>query len=136
NTQPSENTSEQHNKVVNNDVEPHFEIVPIRRSNRIPQVPDRYGFYVDAKEHELEDLNEPPNYKVALLDPESDKWVEAMNAEMQSLKDNQVWCLVDLPPDGRTAGSKCPFKKILIWLAKYTFLKLVLCQKVIPKPTG
>ncbi|GJS67512.1 retrotransposon protein, putative, ty1-copia subclass [Tanacetum coccineum] len=105
-------------------------------SNRIPQAPDRYGFYVDAKEYELGDLNEPPNYKVALLDPKSDKWVEAMNAKMQSLKDNQVWCLVDLPHDGRTIGSKCPFKKIPIWMAKYILLKLVLWEKIIPKPIG
>ncbi|GJQ95272.1 retrotransposon protein, putative, ty1-copia subclass [Tanacetum coccineum] len=41
-------------------------------------------------EYELGDLDEPPNYKVALADPESDKWLEAMNTEMQSMKDNQV----------------------------------------------
>ncbi|GKC71697.1 retrotransposon protein, putative, ty1-copia subclass, partial [Tanacetum coccineum] len=65
-TQPSENTSEQHDEL-----------------------------------HELGDLNEPPNYKVALSVLESDKWVEAMNAKIQSMKDNQVWCLVDLPPNGQ-----------------------------------
>ncbi|GJX24878.1 hypothetical protein Tco_0231174, partial [Tanacetum coccineum] len=32
-------------------------------------------------------------------DPESDKWLDAMNAEMQSMKDNQVWYLVDLSPN-------------------------------------
>ncbi|GJX56986.1 retrotransposon protein, putative, ty1-copia subclass [Tanacetum coccineum] len=42
---------------------------------------------------------------------ESDKWVEDMNAKMQSMRDNQVWCLVDPPPDGRTVGSKWLFKK-------------------------
>ncbi|GJS07915.1 hypothetical protein Tco_0364711 [Tanacetum coccineum] len=62
--------------------------VPIRISARIPQAPDRYCFYVDVEEHELGDLNEPPNYKVALSDPESEKWLEAMNTEMQSMKDN------------------------------------------------
>nr|GEX60595.1 putative reverse transcriptase domain-containing protein [Tanacetum cinerariifolium] len=36
------------------------------------------------------DLNEPPNYKAALSDLEFDKWLEAMNTEMQSMKDNQV----------------------------------------------
>ncbi|GJX91143.1 retrotransposon protein, putative, ty1-copia subclass [Tanacetum coccineum] len=91
--------------------EPYSEIVPIRRSNRIPQAPDQYGFYVDVEEHELGDLNEPSNYKAELSDPEYDKWVEAMNAEMQSIKDNQVWRLVDLPPNGRTIGSKWIFKK-------------------------
>ena len=34
-----------------------------------------------------------------------------MNAEMQSLKDNHVWELVDLPPDSKTIGSKWIFKK-------------------------
>nr|GEV54705.1 hypothetical protein [Tanacetum cinerariifolium] len=74
-------------------------------------IPDRYGFYVDVEEYELGDLNEPPNYKVALSDAEFDKWLEAMNTKMQSMKDNQVWVLVDLPPNGRTVGSKWVFKK-------------------------
>ncbi|GJX77116.1 zinc finger, CCHC-type containing protein [Tanacetum coccineum] len=34
------------------------------------------------------DLGEPANYKAALLDPESKKWLDAMNVEMQSMKDN------------------------------------------------
>ncbi|GJZ62627.1 retrotransposon protein, putative, ty1-copia subclass [Tanacetum coccineum] len=54
---------------------------------------------VEVEEHSLGDLNEPTNYKAALLDIESHKWLDAMNAEMQSMKDNQVWHLVDLPPN-------------------------------------
>ncbi|GJW08735.1 putative retrotransposon ty1-copia subclass protein [Tanacetum coccineum] len=46
-----------------------------------------------------------------LVGPEIDKWLEAMNTKMQSMKDNQVWVLVDLPPNGRTVGSKWLFKK-------------------------
>ncbi|GJZ53879.1 retrotransposon protein, putative, ty1-copia subclass [Tanacetum coccineum] len=42
------------------------------------------------KEHELGDHGKPSNYRVALSDPESKKWLEAMNAEMQSIKDNQT----------------------------------------------
>ncbi|GJS20506.1 retrotransposon protein, putative, ty1-copia subclass [Tanacetum coccineum] len=67
--------------------------------------------YIDAEEHELGDLGEPANYKAALLDPESDKWLNAMNVEMQSMKDNKVWVLVELPPNGKTVGSKWLFKK-------------------------
>ncbi|GKD32870.1 retrotransposon protein, putative, ty1-copia subclass, partial [Tanacetum coccineum] len=66
---------------------------------------------IDAEEHELGDLGEPANYKVALLDPEFNKWLSAMNVEMQSKKDNEVWNLVDLPPNGKTVGSKWLFKK-------------------------
>ncbi|GJZ20640.1 retrotransposon protein, putative, ty1-copia subclass [Tanacetum coccineum] len=67
--------------------------------------------YIDVEEHELGDLGEPANYKVALLDPESKKWLDAMNVEMQSMKDNDVWVFVELPPNARTVGSKCLFKK-------------------------
>nr|GEU93080.1 hypothetical protein [Tanacetum cinerariifolium] len=57
------------------------------------------------------DLGEPTNNKVALLDPKSDKWLNTMNVEMQSMKDNKVWDLVELPPNGKTVGSKWLFKK-------------------------
>nr|GEV29232.1 putative retrotransposon Ty1-copia subclass protein [Tanacetum cinerariifolium] len=59
----------------------------------------------------LGDLNEHANYKATLLDRESNKWFDAMNAKMQSMKDNQIWRLVDLPPNGKTVGIKWLFKK-------------------------
>ncbi|GJS39580.1 retrotransposon protein, putative, ty1-copia subclass, partial [Tanacetum coccineum] len=110
-TQPSENSSKVHNKVAPIEVEPQNAEVPIRRSARIPQAPYKYGSYINVEEYELGDLNEPPNYKAVLSDLEFDKWLEAMNTEMQSIKDNQVWDLVDLPSNGRTVGSKWLFKK-------------------------
>ncbi|GJZ48521.1 zinc finger, CCHC-type containing protein, partial [Tanacetum coccineum] len=81
------------------------------RSVRIPQAHERYGYYVDAEEHKLEDHGEPTNYRVAFSDPKFDKWLEAINMEMQSMKDNQVWNLVDLPPNYKIVGSKWLFKK-------------------------
>nr|GEU56537.1 hypothetical protein [Tanacetum cinerariifolium] len=72
---------------------------------------DRMCLYIDAEEHELGDLGEPANYKSALLDPESKKWLDAMNVKMQSMKDNDVWVLVELTPNARTVGSKWFFKK-------------------------
>ncbi|GKA13286.1 hypothetical protein Tco_0692932 [Tanacetum coccineum] len=110
-SQPSENTSKEHDEVAPIKVEPQNVRVPIRRSAKIPQAPDRYGYYVDVEEYELGDFDEPPNYIAALAHPESDKWLEAMNTEMQSMKDNQVWILVELPPNGQTVGSKWLFKK-------------------------
>ncbi|GKB15489.1 retrotransposon protein, putative, ty1-copia subclass, partial [Tanacetum coccineum] len=101
-TQPLKNTSEQHDEVKHNKVEPHSEKVPIRISKRISQAPDGYGFYVDAEEHELRILMNLLNIKLHFPDLESNKWVDAINAEIQSMKNNQVWCLVDLPPNGRT----------------------------------
>nr|GEV50389.1 retrotransposon protein, putative, Ty1-copia subclass [Tanacetum cinerariifolium] len=66
--------------------------------------------YIDVEEHELGDLDELANYKDALLDPESDKWLNVMNVEMQSMKDNEVWDLVKLPPNGKNVGSNWLFK--------------------------
>ncbi|GKD21152.1 retrotransposon protein, putative, ty1-copia subclass [Tanacetum coccineum] len=67
--------------------------------------------YIDDEEHELGDLGEPANYRAALMDPKSKKWLDAMNVKMQSMKDNEVWVLVELPPNARTVGSKWLFKK-------------------------
>ncbi|GKD93679.1 retrotransposon protein, putative, ty1-copia subclass [Tanacetum coccineum] len=39
------------------------------------------------EEHELGDHGEHTNYQAALSDPESDKWLEAINVEIQSMKD-------------------------------------------------
>ncbi|GKE58616.1 retrotransposon protein, putative, ty1-copia subclass, partial [Tanacetum coccineum] len=69
------------------------------QSTRTHRPTDRLCLYVDAEEHELGDLGEPAKYKATLLDPESDKWLNAINLEMQSMKDNKVWELVDLPLD-------------------------------------
>nr|GFC97121.1 zinc finger, CCHC-type [Tanacetum cinerariifolium] len=76
--------------------EPQSDISPIRRSTRTRHAPDRMCLYIDAEEHELGDLDEPANYKAALFDPESEKWLNVMNVEMQSMKDNEVWVLVEL----------------------------------------
>nr|GEU86942.1 putative retrotransposon protein [Tanacetum cinerariifolium] len=81
------------------------------KSTRTRHAPDRMCLYIDAEEHGLGDLGEPVNYKAALLDPESKKWLNAMNVEMQSMKDNEIWVLVELPPNGKTVGSKWHFKK-------------------------
>nr|GFD22300.1 putative retrotransposon Ty1-copia subclass protein [Tanacetum cinerariifolium] len=70
--------------------EPQSDSVPIRRSIRTRHTPDRMCLYIDAEEHELGDLGEPANYKAALLNPESEKWLNAMNVKMQSMKDNEV----------------------------------------------
>nr|GFB32835.1 putative retrotransposon Ty1-copia subclass protein [Tanacetum cinerariifolium] len=91
--------------------EPQSDINPVRKSYRTRRAPDRMCLYIDAEEHELGDLGEPANYKAALLDPESKKWLDAMNVEMQSMKDNDVWVLVELSPNARTVRSKWLFKK-------------------------
>ncbi|KAJ9567120.1 hypothetical protein OSB04_003086 [Centaurea solstitialis] len=81
----------------------------LRRSSRIRQEPDRYlGFLVSQ---DGGDLNEPTSYGEAVSGSESEQWQEAMKAEMQSMYDNQVWELTDLPQHYRAVGRKWVFKK-------------------------
>ncbi|GJU74096.1 retrotransposon protein, putative, ty1-copia subclass [Tanacetum coccineum] len=85
---------------------PQEEVISVHRFERKHRAPNRLCLNVEAEEHSLRDLNEPTNYKAALIDLESDNWLDAMNAKMQSMKDNQVWRLVDLPPNYKIVGSK------------------------------
>ncbi|GJV93406.1 hypothetical protein Tco_1541219 [Tanacetum coccineum] len=89
-THPSENTSSHHDEGNQEIDEPQSDIIPIRNSTRTRHAPDRMCLNIEVDEYELGDLNEPANYKAALLDPESDKWMNAMNVEMQSMKYNEV----------------------------------------------
>nr|GFC39515.1 hypothetical protein [Tanacetum cinerariifolium] len=87
-TNPSVDTGLDHEEGDQEIDEPQSDINSIRKSSRTRRAPDRMCLYIDAEEHELGDLDEPANYKAALLDPESKKWLDAMNVEMQSMKDN------------------------------------------------
>nr|GEX52348.1 hypothetical protein [Tanacetum cinerariifolium] len=87
---PSIDTSLNHEE---NDLEidePQSDIILIRRSTRTRHALDHMCLYIDAEEHELGDLGEPANYKAALLELKSDKWLNPMNVEMQSMKDNET----------------------------------------------
>ncbi|GJR28704.1 retrotransposon protein, putative, ty1-copia subclass [Tanacetum coccineum] len=67
---------------------PQEEDIPICRSERTHRAPNRLSLNVEAEEHSLGDLNEPTSYKSMMLDSESNKWIDAMNAEIQSMMDN------------------------------------------------
>ncbi|GJS49473.1 retrotransposon protein, putative, ty1-copia subclass [Tanacetum coccineum] len=106
------------------------DVVPVRRSVRTHKAPnrlclnveidpDRLSFNIKVDEHSLGDLNELANYKAALSDPKFEKWLVAMNEEMQSMNDNKVWKLVN-PDEAHWAA----VKNILKYLrnTKDTFL--------------
>nr|GEX10453.1 hypothetical protein [Tanacetum cinerariifolium] len=58
---------------------PQEEVILIRRSKKTHQAPNCLCLNVEAEEHSLGDLNEPTSYKDAMLDPESNKWLDAIN---------------------------------------------------------
>ncbi|GKG45848.1 hypothetical protein Tco_0498294, partial [Tanacetum coccineum] len=63
---------------------PQEEDIPIRRPERTRRAPNRVSLNVEAEEQSLGDLNKPTSYKATMLDSESNKWIDAMNGEIQS----------------------------------------------------
>ena len=86
----------------------------LRRSDRVPHQPDRYYDFLfrDGDPIKLDENNKDPiTYIDAMQRSDSDKWLEAIKFEMESMKINNVWILVD-PPEGiKPVGHKWIFKK-------------------------
>ncbi|KAK8708165.1 hypothetical protein V6N13_059210 [Hibiscus sabdariffa] len=82
------------------------------KSTRERHEPERYGFLVTTHgDVILVDQDEPKTYQEAVASPDSEKWLEAMRSEMDSMSENQVWTLVE-PPEGiKPIGCKWVFKK-------------------------
>ncbi|KAK8990902.1 hypothetical protein V6N11_028858 [Hibiscus sabdariffa] len=85
---------------------------PLRRSTRERHEPERYGFLITTHgDVILVNQDEPKTYQEAVSSPDSEKWLEAMRSEMDSMSENQVWTLVE-PPEGiKPIGCKWVFKK-------------------------
>jgi len=54
----------------------------------------------------LHESDEPRTFKESLTSPAKKQWVKSMEDEMESMKTNDVWDLVDLPSDCRAIGNK------------------------------
>ena len=83
----------------------------LRRSGRIRNAPERYGYLMEHDEMLIIENDEPTSYQEVLSSIDKQKWLDAMNSEMDSMYDNQVWNLVDLPKGAKSVGCKWVFKK-------------------------
>ena len=54
---------------------------------------------------------EPKSVKEALSSSEFKLWQKAIQDEIDSISDNNVWTLTDLPPDRKAIGCKWVFKR-------------------------
>ncbi|KAI3700114.1 hypothetical protein L2E82_44731 [Cichorium intybus] len=103
-------TSHQHEEEV--PVGPTDISLPLRLSHRVSMPPEFYGFHITTEadtfvsDRTLTNLDKPANYHEAVAGPESAKWKEAMDSEIKSMYDNQVWNLVDKVPGRKTVGCK------------------------------
>nr|BDI54541.1 retrotransposon protein, putative, Ty1-copia subclass [Triticum aestivum] len=81
----------------------------LHRSTRTHPTPEWYGNPV--LEIMLLDNDEPSNYEEAMAGPDSNKLLEAMQSEIESMYENKVWTLTDLPDERRAIENKWIFKK-------------------------
>ncbi|KAL4311045.1 hypothetical protein GQ457_01G020990 [Hibiscus cannabinus] len=72
----------------------------------------RYGFLVTTHgDVILVNEDEPKTYQEAVSSPDSEKWLEGMRSETDSMSENQVWTLVEPPERVKPIGYKWVFKK-------------------------
>ncbi|KAK8516822.1 hypothetical protein V6N12_049534 [Hibiscus sabdariffa] len=90
-----------------------FRLLPSARAENLGcHVPERYGFLVTTHgDVILVDQDETKTYQDVVSSPDSEKWLEAMRSEMDSMSENQVWTLVEPPEGVKNIGCKSVFKK-------------------------
>src|SRR4051794_39152787 len=59
----------------------------------------------------VDEIDDLATYEEAMMSPDSNKWLEAMKSEMESMYENQVWTLADLPHDRKAVENKWIFKR-------------------------
>ena len=79
----------------------------LRRSGRMTRSPERYGEWCSNVQSDTV----PVSVKEALNSSESAEWLQAMNSEMCSMKNNDVWNLVQPPPSANILKCKWLFKR-------------------------
>ncbi|RVW22815.1 Retrovirus-related Pol polyprotein from transposon TNT 1-94 [Vitis vinifera] len=90
------------------------EIPPVgmRRSQRTRRstLSNDYYVYLGEREYDIGKEVDPTTYYEALSSDKANEWLIAMRDEMQSMSDNDVWELVDLPKGYKPIGCKWVFK--------------------------
>lgn len=82
--------------------------MPARRSTRQKKAKDYYGEWTNSA---CDDNSLPKATKEVLDSPEKELWMKAMRDEMTSIEKNDVWDLVDLPPQKKVIKSRWVYKK-------------------------
>ena len=83
----------------------------LRRSSRQFKPPRKWWILDESEAHLVaSEIDEPNNVKEALQGPNSDKWMNAMQDELNSMYANKVWDLIDLPPGRKAIGNKWVLK--------------------------
>ena len=102
-----------HNENVNSEpivVEPQSTILRRSQRERRSSITDDYVVYLQESGIDLGIYNDPDSYTQAMQGNDSGKWFHAMEEELKSMDQNQVWDLVELPKGCKRVGCKWVFK--------------------------
>jgi hypothetical protein len=92
--------------------QPVVEAPAPHRFMRARRATDKLNLLITEERHILlMENDEPLTYTEAMMGPDSEKWLEAMESELKSMHDNQVWNLVDQIDGVRPVDCKWIFKK-------------------------
>nr|ABA96191.1 retrotransposon protein, putative, Ty1-copia subclass [Oryza sativa Japonica Group] len=123
-----EHVDDQETEIVGNDVnvtvqhsppvlQPQDEPIAHRRTKRSCGAPIRFieecdmVYYAFSCAEQVENTLEPATYTEAVVSGDREKWISAMQEEMQSLEKNGTWELVHLPKQKKPVHCKWIFKR-------------------------
>ena len=106
-------TDQAHHEVINDTpIVDEPQETTLRRSQRERKsaIPNDYVVYLQESEFDIGIDNDPVSFSQAMECSGSIKWVNAMKDELNSMDQNQVWELVELPKGCKRVGCKWVFK--------------------------
>ena len=85
---------------------------PVRRSTRERRsaIPPDYLVYIGEQDYDIGSVTNPITHEEAVSCPQSELWLDAMRDEIQSMRHNGVWELIELPEGHRPIGCKWVYK--------------------------
>ncbi|KAL0373365.1 UNVERIFIED_CONTAM: hypothetical protein Sradi_3252200 [Sesamum radiatum] len=122
----SSEVSRETSETTSTPIVPIYSVPVLRRSARVTQPPERYGFVGLTSQFD----NDPKTYGEAMSEINSDKWLEAMKSEMDSMGSIQVWTLVEPPKGVKPIGCKWVYKHKFGADGEVTIFKVRLVAKV------
>ena len=104
---PSDTTQNDNNQIeISNEFRHQSEIDSITEPRRSDRIRSKQA---NTASSSLE-FFEPNTYKQAISCPDKNKWIVAMETELQTIENNNTWSLVELPKGRVAIGSKWVFK--------------------------
>ncbi|KAJ9535138.1 hypothetical protein OSB04_un001784, partial [Centaurea solstitialis] len=110
NNEEPQHQPQSHNEIIAN--EEIVEQPALRRSvrERRNAISKDYVCYLQESDFNIGIMKDPVSYSQAIASDNSEKWIDAMNDELKSMADNQVWDLTQLPDGHKAVASKWIFK--------------------------